>query len=414
MQAEIITIGDEILIGQVADTNSSWIAGKLNLNGVKVRLITSIADDREQILERLSESEKHADLIILTGGLGPTRDDITKSTLCDFFGSKLVMNEQVMHDIEEFSKKKGVQLNELNRSQAYVPENCTVLPNKNGTAPGMWFIYNSKVFISLPGVPFEMKAMMEEEALPKIRSFFKPRIIYHKTIMTFGIPESVLAIKITKWENSLPENASLAYLPSPGIVRLRLSFTGDNKTELVKIAKSNINELQKIIPDAIFGFDNDNMEEVTGKLLEIRNKTLAVAESCTGGKISNLITSVPGCSKYFVGSVTAYSNNIKEQILNIEKESIIRHGAVSREVAEQMARGIRKLFGTDYSIATTGIAGPDGGTADKPVGTTWIAVSSELKTISEKFLFGDNRERNILRASLSGINMLRKLIISDC
>jgi nicotinamide-nucleotide amidase len=414
MQAEIITIGDEILIGQVADTNSSWIAGQLNLNGVKVRLITSIADDREQILERLSESEKHADLIILTGGIGPTRDDITKSTLCDFFGSKLVMNEQVMHDIEEFSKKKGVQLNELNRSQAYVPENCTVLPNKNGTAPGMWFIYNSKVFISLPGVPFEMKAMMEEEALPKIRSFFKPRIIYHKTIMTFGIPESVLAIKITKWENSLPENASLAYLPSPGIVRLRLSFTGDNKTELVKIAKSNINELQKIIPDAIFGFDNDNMEEVTGKLLEIRNKTLAVAESCTGGKISNLITSVPGCSKYFVGSVTAYSNNIKEQILNIKKESIIRHGAVSREVAEQMARGIRKLFGTDYSIATTGIAGPDGGTADKPVGTTWIAVSSELKTISEKFLFGDNRERNILRASLTGINMLRKLIISDC
>jgi nicotinamide-nucleotide amidase len=414
MQAEIITIGDEILIGQVADTNSSWIAGQLNLNGVKVRLITSIADDREQILERLSESEKHADLIILTGCIGPTRDDITKSTLCDFFGSKLVMNEQVMHDIEEFSKKKGVRLNELNRSQAYVPENCTVLPNKNGTAPGMWFIYNSKVFISLPGVPFEMKAMMEEEALPKIRSFFKPRIIYHKTIMTFGIPESVLAIKITKWENSLPENASLAYLPSPGIVRLRLSFTGDNKTELVKIAKSNINELQKIIPDAIFGFDNDNMEEVTGKLLEIRNKTLAVAESCTGGKISNLITSVPGCSKYFVGSVTAYSNNIKEQILNIKKESIIRHGAVSREVAEQMARGIRKLFGTDYSIATTGIAGPDGGTADKPVGTTWIAVSSELKTISEKFLFGDNRERNILRASLTGINMLRKLIISDC
>ena len=414
MQSEIIIIGDEILIGQVTDTNSSWIAGQLNLCGIKVSRITAIGDNQVQILNKLSEAENKSDLVIITGGLGPTRDDITKAALCRYFDSTLVINQGVLSIIEERCRKRNISMNELNISQALLPDNCVVLPNNCGTAPGMWFTRNNKVFVSLPGVPFEMKAIIESEVLPRLKSFFRKQEIFHKTILTFGIPESMLAINISGWETSLPENIKLAYLPSPGMVRLRLSITDEIGSEIKKLADEKINELSLIIPDAIIGFDNSTLEGVTGKLLTDKSSTLSIAESCTGGKIAHLITSVPGSSEYFLGSVTAYSNNAKIKLLNVRKESISAHGAVSKDVVEQMAAGVRELFGSDYSLATSGIAGPDGGTDEKPVGTTWIAIASAKQIISEMFLFADNRERNIHRASLTAINMLRKLILSDC
>lgn len=410
MKAEIITIGDELLIGQVIDTNSAWIAEQLNLYGVEIYQITSVHDEQKQILEALLKAEQSADIIILTGGLGPTKDDITKNVLCKYFNTKLVFHKPAFEQIKERFKNRNISINKLNKDQAFVPESCTVLLNKAGTAPGMWFKKGSKIYISIPGVPFEMKYLMEHEILPRIKDLGAGRAIYHKTINTHGLPESILAKTIEDWETALPVNIKLAYLPNPMAVRLRLSVTGANLNILKQQVEEEIEKLKKIIPENIYGFDNETLAEVTGRLLVSNSASLALAESCTGGFISHLITSVPGSSSYFKGSIIAYSNEVKQKILGVDPVSIEKFGAVSEQVACEMAHGVKDLFGVDYAIATTGIAGPEGGTEEKPTGTVWIAVADNRLVAAEKFVFGNNRERNIMRSSQTALQMLRKRV----
>ncbi len=406
MKAEIIAIGDEILIGQVIDTNSSWIAGKLNELGIEVSNISVISDCKKDIKEFVSNAIKRSDIIITTGGLGPTNDDITKYTLAEIFNAKLILNESVLDNIKALFLNRGIALNKQNRGQAYVPDNCKVLNNLKGTAPGMWFSLNGKELFSLPGVPFEMKGLMENEVLPKLSVLNSDsEIIVNQTVNVYNIPESVLAENIEEWEGSLPESFSLAYLPAPDKVRLRLTARGKDREKLLKDIDSKFIELEKYV-----SFDKSTgtqtIEEIIGKLLKEKNLSLSTAESCTGGNIAHLVTSVAGSSDYFVGSVVAYSNSVKENILNVNKDDIKTHGAVSQSVVEQMAMGVRKLLNTDYSVATSGIAGPTGGTKEKPVGTVWIAVSSEKRTISRKFVFSNNRERNIGKSSVMALDML--------
>lgn len=413
MKAEIITIGDEILIGQIIDTNSAWIAERFNLHGIEIYQITSVHDDHTHIMEALKKAEEKVDLVVLTGGLGPTKDDITKNTLCAYFNTKLVVHEPTFEHIKSRFTRLKIDMNKLNRDQALVPENCTVLPNKAGTAPGMWFEQNDTIFVSMPGVPFEMKYLVENELFPRLLNNGKTKAIYHKTVLTQGLPESMLAEKIEIWENALPQNVKLAYLPSPFAVRLRLSATGVSKPELETIVENEIQKLLQIIPDHIFGYNNETMAEVIGRLLIAKNKKLAVAESCTGGYISHLITSVPGCSEFYNGSVTAYSNMAKENILGVKNETLVNFGAVSEQVAKEMAVGARNVLNAGFTIATTGIAGPGGGTEEKPVGTVWIAVASEKNVIAIKYVFGDNRERNILRSSQTALQLLRRMILKE-
>lgn len=411
MKAEIITIGDEILIGQIIDTNSAWIAEQFNLNGIEIYQITSVHDDHVHILEAMKKAEEKVDLVILTGGLGPTKDDITKNALCAYFNTKLIFHEPTFENIKTRFTKLNIDINKLNRDQALVPESCTVLFNKAGTAPGLWFEKNDTFFVSVPGVPFEMKYLVEYEILPRLQVSGKAKAIYHKTVLTQGIPESMLAMKLEQWEDSLPENIKLAYLPSPMAVRLRLSAIGNNENVLRELVEAEIAKLQKIIPDQIYGFNEETMAEVIGRILKLNGKTLSVAESCTGGYISHLITSVPGSSAFYNGSVTAYSNLIKENILGVNPETILKFGAVSEQVAKEMAVGVKEVFNSDFALATTGIAGPDGGTEEKPVGTVWFAVASENNVIALKFIFGDNRERNISRSSQTALQILRRLIL---
>lgn len=413
MKAEIITIGDEILIGQIIDTNSAWIAEQFNLNGIEIYRITSVHDDPGQIEEALRLAEEKADVVILTGGLGPTRDDITKIALCRYFNTRLVFHEPTFIHIRERFKNRNIDLNKLNRDQALMPESCQVLHNKLGTAPGMWFRNNNTIFVSVPGVPFEMKYLVGHEILPRLQPSIKSQVILHKTIQTQGLPESMLAERIESWETSLPPNIRLAYLPNPMSVRLRLSAMGSHRAELEQQVQDEIERLKQLIPEYIYGYENETLAEVTGRLLAESNKTVAVAESCTGGYISHLITLIPGSSEYYKGGITAYSNEVKEHLLNVSPLMIQEHGAVSEPVARQMAEGVRKALDTDYAVATTGIAGPGGGTPEKPVGTVWIAVIGPNGTVAEKLVFGDNRERNIFRFSQSALQMLRRLILKD-
>lgn len=413
MKAEIITIGDEILIGQIVDTNSAWIAEQFNIHGIEIFQITSVHDDKKHILEAIQNAAKKVDIVALTGGLGPTKDDITKNTLCEYFGSKLVLHEPTLEHIKNRFVKRNIDINKLNRDQALVPDNCTVLYNHVGTAPGMWFEKDDTIFVSLPGVPFEMKYIIENEVLPRLEKTGKTKAIYHKTILTQGIPESMLAIRIEDFENNLPANVKLAYLPSPMSVRLRLSATGDDKNELEKLVEAEAEKLQQIIPEAIYGYGNETMAEAIGKMLLPQRKTLAVAESCTGGLVSHLVTSVPGCSAWYKGSVTAYSNQVKEKILGVKTETLINFGAVSEETACEMATGAKKVLNADFAVATTGIAGPDGGTPEKPVGTVWIAVATDKTVKAKKFTFGDNRERNILRSGQTALQFLRQVIMEE-
>ena len=413
MKAEIITIGDEILIGQIVDTNSAWIAEQCNLNGIEIYQITSVHDDHNHIIEALKKAEEKVDLVIITGGLGPTKDDITKNTLCEYFNTKLVFHEPTFEHIKNRFEKRNIDINKLNRDQALVPENCIVLFNKTGTAPGMWFERNDTIFVSVPGVPFEMMYLVENELFPRLVNSGKTRAIYHKTVLTQGIPESMLAMKIEHWENALPTNVKLAYLPSPMAVRLRLSAKGNNKQELEELVEAEVKKLQQIIPENIYGYNQETMAEVIGRVLKQNGKTLAVAESCTGGFISHLITSIAGCSAYYKGSVTAYSNEIKEKVLGVKTESIFEHGAVSEEVAKKMAIGVKSVLNTDFAVATTGIAGPDGGSEEKPVGTVWIAVAGENSIYAQKFVFGNNRERNIIRSGQTALQLLRNQILNE-
>lgn len=411
MKAEIITIGDEILIGQTVDTNSAWMANELNIIGVDVLRITSISDKKDEIFKALNNAKQLADIILITGGLGPTDDDITKKSLAEYFKTKLIQDKEVLSHIERFVIKRKSSMNVRNIQQADVPENCKIIKNSLGTAPGMWFEQEGKIIISMPGVPFEMKEMMSTFILPTLAKNTTNSSIVHKTILTQGCSESKLAEILEKWEYNLPDIISVAYLPTPGLIKLRLTAKGENQSLLNKLIEEQITELEKVIPELICGYDSDRLEEVLGKLLIKYNKTLSTAESCTGGNIAHLITSIPGSSAYFKGGIIAYSNEIKENILSVNKSSLDDYGAVSKQVVEEMAEGVRKLYSTDFAIATSGIAGPTGGSEDKPVGTTWIAVSNKSKIISKKFTFGNHRGRNIKYASLTAINTLRKLIL---
>jgi competence/damage-inducible protein CinA-like protein len=409
MKAEIITIGDEILIGQTVDTNSAWMANKLNLLGVDITRISSISDKSDEIVKALDNISKETDFVFITGGLGPTDDDITKKTLAEYFGSKLIQNIKVLQHIEQFVIKRKAQMNERNVQQADVPENCRIIENKIGTAPGMWFEKDGCSIISMPGVPFEMKKMMSNSILPELSGRKRDIHIKHKIVLTQGISESKLAEILELWESNLPEYISLAYLPSPGLIKLRLTAKGKDLQLLENTISEKVKELEKIIPDLICGYDSDKLEDLVGKILLKKGQTLATAESCTGGNIAHLITSISGSSQYFKGGVVAYANEIKTNILNVNNSDIDKYGAVSKQVVEQMAKGILNLYNTDFAIATSGIAGPNGGTAEKPVGTTWIAVASKTKLITKLYIFGDQRDRNIQRASLTALNMLQKL-----
>ena len=414
MRAEIITIGDELLIGQVVDTNSAYIATKLNEAGIYVHQITSVSDNKEHIIEALGNAAQKADIILITGGLGPTNDDITKLTLCEYFKVGLRFDEEAYKDVEHMFKVRGREVTEVNRKQAELPENCVALRNKNGTAPGMWFDVNGKIYISMPGVPYEMKALMEDEVIPKLQNQFTLPVIVHRNVLTIGIGESFLAEKIAAWEASLAnDKIKLAYLPSIGMVRLRLSTIGEDRNLLEKNVQRKINELQSLVGEFIFGYETDTLQEIVGKVLKERKQTIATAESCTGGYISHLITSIAGSSDYYVGSVITYSYEIKTLELNINADLLNTKGAVSQEVVEQMASEVRRKFKTDYSIAVSGIAGPSGGTPEKPVGTVWIAIATPQRVFSKRFQFANNRLRNIQMTANAALNLLRKDLLAD-
>ena len=407
MQAEIITIGDELLIGQVVDTNSAWLGSTLGDDGIKVIQITSVQDNAAQIVQAVNDALSRADIVLMTGGLGPTKDDITKKTLAEMFGMKLVRNEQVYEMVGKQLALRGIAFTELNQGQALVPDGCTVLPNRNGTAPGMWFERDGKVLISMPGVPFEMKALVKDEVLPRLRKHFALDANVHRTIITFGLAESILADTIASWEEALPPYLHLAYLPSALCIRLRLSAYEIDRQKAEQEIESQIEKLSKVIPHYIIGSEDDSLESVTGTLLKTRGETLATAESCTGGNIAHRFTAMPGASEYFKGGVVAYSNEVKIALLGVDPESLNRYGAVSQSVAEQMAEGVRRATGATYGISTTGIAGPTGGTPEKPVGTVWMAGATPNGVFSRRMVFGSVRSQNIERASSNCINLLR-------
>lgn len=415
MKAAIITIGDEILIGQIVDTNSAYMAKSLDRIGVEVCEMISISDNKQHILDTFAKLQNKVDLVLITGGLGPTKDDITKKTFCDYFEDKLVVNEEVLAHvtqlIEGFYKRKITQ---MNKDQALVPSKCTVLQNQVGTAPGMWMKKGNTVFISLPGVPYEMKYLVENEIIPKVVREYKRPYILHKTILTYGQGESMVAERIENWENSLPEFLKLAYLPSPGRVRLRLSARGTDKDFLEKSIEENVVSLSKIIGDIIVGFDDDEtLETVLGRLLTQQNKTISTAESCTGGKIAQLLTSLPGASNYFKGSIVSYATETKISVLGISEDLIKEHSVVSAAVAKQMAINVKNIMKTDYGIATTGNAGPSKGDSDAELGTVFIALATPNEVIIEEFNFGQPREKVIDRAVVKSLEMVRKEILKN-
>jgi nicotinamide-nucleotide amidase len=411
MQVEIITIGDELLIGQVIDTNSAWMGEQLNLIGLRVVQITSISDQREHILKALAEAAGRAEIILITGGLGPTSDDITKPTLCEYFNSPLVFHPEVLEEVERMFASRGMPVTAINRKQAEVPECATVMPNHNGTAPGMWFEKDGRIYVSMPGVPFEMNGIMTNYVLPELTKRFTNQAIYHKTVLTQGMGESMVASRIENWEKVLPENIKLAYLPQPGMVRLRLTGSGTDHEILKKQVDSEAEKLISLIGELIYGYDDDKLESVIGRLLKEKKATLSTAESCTGGYVAHLITSIAGSSDYYHGSIIAYQNRIKKSHLSVKEQVLEDFGAVSREVVIAMAEGARRKLGTDYAISTSGVAGPDGGTPEKPVGTVWIAVATPSGTEAKLLHLGPNRMRTIHMAAFNALNMLRKELI---
>ncbi|MDR1984891.1 MAG: competence/damage-inducible protein A [Prevotellaceae bacterium] len=415
MKAEIVTIGDEILIGQIVDTNSVYIAEQLNLIGINVYQKTSVSDNRKHIIETLDRAFATSDIIIVTGGLGPTSDDITKQVLAEYFGTNsMKIHEPSLNIIKNLMQRLNIPLSEINRRQAELPDCCIPILNRNGTAPAMWFERNGKILVAMPGVPFEMKAIMTD-VIPMISEYFKLENIYHKTLLTYGIPESVLAEQIKEWENNLPKHLHLAYLPNPESgVRLRISaYSGDSRKSLEKEIDAQFAALRTILKTAVYGENNENLASAAGKLLQQKGAMLATAESCTGGHIANMITANAGSSKYFVGSVVAYSNDVKIKTLGVNASDIEDYGAVSEQVVCQMAQGVRIALNADYAVATSGIAGPEGGTNEKPVGTVWIAVATPQKIIAQKYILSKLRDINISRASAIALNMLRLELLND-
>ncbi len=413
MHAEIITIGDEILIGQIIDTNASWLGQELSKLGIQVVHRTSVSDNKLAIINALNSAKTRADIIIMTGGLGPTKDDITKLTLTNYFNAELVINTEVLEWVTSIFKRRKLPMVDSNNAQAMVPANCEILFNKSGTAPGMWFDEYGKIFISLPGVPFEMKVIFEEQCIHRLQKRFTLPVLIHRTILTCNIGESFLAEKIETLETDLPPHIKLAYLPSVGLVRLRFSGSHTHYATLKDEMDIIVNKLYDIIGDYIYGEEDDTLQKVVGSLLHSSNKTVATAESCTGGYISHLITTVPGSSNYYLGSIISYANQIKIDQLNINPEILNTVGAVSQACVLQMAEQVKQKLNTNYAIATSGVAGPSGGTIDKPVGTVWVAVSGPNTTIAKQFNMGDNRERTIERTAIQGLDMLRKMLLTD-
>ncbi len=408
---EIITIGDEILIGQIVDTNSAWMAVELNKAGFQLAQITSVHDEADHIKKALDEALLRADVVLMTGGLGPTKDDITKQTLCEYFGTKLVFNQEVLENILQIYHTRQSVMNELTKSQAMVPENCTVIQNRAGSAPITWFEKEGKVIVSMPGVPLEMKKVMSEEIIPRLQKHFKTPAIIHKTVQVYGIPESQLALRLTEWENSLPEYLHLAYLPNFGIVKLRISGAGQDKYKLEEAINQQVETLKSILGESIFAYEDKPVEKIIYEKLKSSGLTVSTAESCTGGNIAHRLTLIPGISDCFKGTVVAYHNELKINMLGVSAQDIEQYGAVSSQVATQMAEGARKVMQTDLAVATTGIAGPTGGTYEKPVGTIWISVSSPERTITRSFNFGQfARENFIERSTMAALMMLNEMI----
>ena len=413
MFAEIITIGDEILIGQILDTNSAFIAKELNKIGISVYQITSVQDEREHILAALEEARSRAQIVIVTGGLGPTKDDITKRTFCEFFKDKLVKNEAVLQHVEKlFASFVSTPITDVNRQQAMVPSKATIFHNANGTAPGMWMQSDGVSFVSLPGVPFEMKALMINSVIPKIMEDFERPYIIHKTLVTYGLGESAVADRIEDWEGNLPYYIKLAYLPNLGKVRLRLTAKGPDKKILEDGIEGEIKKLRPLIDDIFYGTDDDEtLEEFVAKLLVAKKMTLATAESCTGGKIAQKITALPGASKYFKGSVVSYATETKINILKVPKTLIDKYSVVSAEVARAMAKNANELLKTDFAIATTGNAGPTKGESDAEIGTVFIAIATPNEVFVDKFMMGKHRTRIVQKTVNKAFELLQKEIL---
>jgi nicotinamide-nucleotide amidase len=413
MKAAVITIGDELLIGQTLDTNSAWIGAEMSKSGFDVYRFISVHDKRDDILESLDLVSQKSNVVLITGGLGPTSDDITKQTLCEFFDTKLVINEMVLGMVEDMMSHRNLPMNENNRRQAEVPETCRVLPNRTGTAPGMWFEKDNVIYVSMPGVPHEMKHLMTEFVLPELNKRFTSQKIIHRNIMTFGTFEAKLAEMLTGFESELPGNIKLAYLPASGVIKLRLTAMGKDYNLINNQINEQVKKLYGIIPEFIYGEDEESIPVVISKLLKAKDKTVCSAESCTGGEIAHLFTGISGSSDWYKGSVVAYSNEVKTNILGVNPHLISNHGAVSEEVVREMAIKARNILKTDFSVATSGIAGPAGGSESKPVGLVWIAVATENGVVTDKKIFGGNRTSNITRFSLSALNLLRQQIIKS-
>jgi nicotinamide-nucleotide amidase len=408
--AEIIAIGDELLYGQIVDTNSQWISEELSKIGVRVIRRTTIGDNRNTILSAFSEASKRANIILITGGLGPTNDDLTKPLLAEYFGSRISLVPEALEAVKSYFTRRGRELTELNKLQAHLPENCIYVPNEVGTAPGMWFEEQGCHWMSMPGVPHEMKKLMTDWVIPKIKTTYQLPIIYHQVVKTVGIGESWLADLIKDWENSLPDHIKLAYLPSLGIVKLRLTAFGQVENQLKKDVAQEIDRVKPLINKYIFGYNEETLETAIGKMLKASGQTVALAESCTGGYVSHLITSVPGSSEYLQGSIIPYHNQFKEDILGVDPEIIKQSGAVSEGCVSQMAEKVRTLYGADFGIASSGIAGPRGGSEEKPVGTVWIACATKNETIAKKLQLTQDRTLNIQLSAVSLLDLLRKSI----
>lgn len=411
MKAGIITIGDELLIGQTVNTNLAWLGKELSLAGISIYKSTTIRDTEEDIIAALDDYLQEAELIILTGGLGPTNDDITKATLTQYFNTELVLDHQVLERVRKYFESQKKKMLPSNILQAHLPKDALIIDNKHGTASGMWFEKNGKIIISLPGVPYEMQALITEEIIPRLKASRRIKGKYFQTLMIQGIGESYLAEKIKSWENRIyKDGLHLAYLPSPGLIKLRL--TSDKGIEDAAKVHAYLNELKKQFPEYIYGMNDVSIFSAVGDLLKAKHATLGTVESCTGGGISRSLIQYPGSSSFFLGSLVTYSNELKVKLAHVSPASLVKYGAVSEEVAKEMATGGKEVLGADYVIAVTGIAGPSGGTDDKPVGTVWIAIASPKGTVAQKFLFGENRGRNIEKTELYAVNLLRKVILN--
>jgi len=415
VNASIITIGDELLIGQTIDTNSAFIGQELNKIGVWVKRRVAVGDVWDDIWNALNEEKKHSDIIIITGGLGPTADDITKPLLCKYFGGKLVVNDEVLKHVEylfEHVFKRPMPLLERNRKQAEVPDVCTVLMNERGTAPGMLFKKGNKVFVSLPGVPYEMKGLMEKQVIPRLKESFTLPVIIHQTLLTVGVGESILADKIKDWEEKLPVYMKLAYLPHFGMVRLRITVTGDDKNVLEKELEEQFAQLKELVKEWLVIDEDMTLQQAIAKLLKERKQTAGTAESCTGGYIAHLLSRDPGSSSNYKGSIISYDNKVKEDVLGVKRETLETVGAVSEETIRQMVSGGLQQLKADYVVATSGIMGPDGGSENKPVGLVWIGVGNKEKIIAKQFNFKFERSRNIEQTAIAALEMLRRFILS--